>query len=280
MERRRGVRGPVLEEIRVYPLKGAAGVSVDAWEVDSFGPRLDRRWMVVDREVGRHVTQRDHPRLALVGPSLDQEDLVLTAPEMEPLRLPRSPGPGPRRQVTVWDSRCRVRDLGPEPAEWMSDFLGSAVQVVFMPPDTVRPVAAHPSARVSFADGYPFLLLSREALEELNRRLDEPVPMDRFRPNLVVRGCDAPHAEDRWRRIGIGELEFRVVKPCPRCTVTTVDQETGRRSPEPLRTLALYRRDGGRVWFGQNLVHQGTGILERGRSVRVLEDGEARPGLP
>lgn len=272
-----GARGVVLREIRVYPLKSARGLSVDRWEVDDFGQTLDRRWMVVDED-GRYLTQRSHPRLALVRPTLEADALVLSAPGAGSLSLSLEPAGGPELQVTVWGGSCRARDLGAGPARWMSGFLGERVRVVHMPRDTFRPVKESPSNRVSFTDGYPFLLLSAEALAELNERLAEPVSVDRFRPNLVVEGAGA-HAEDRWRRIRIGDLTFRVVKPCPRCVVTTVNQESGEKGSEPLRTLARYRRNDGKVYFGQNLVHDGRGVLEKGEAVRVLEAGEPRPNL-
>lgn len=273
-----GADGVVVREVRVYPLKSAAGLSVDRWEVDDFGPTLDRRWMVV-REDGEYVTQRSRPRLALVTPALHGDSLVLSAPDMETLRLPLEPPEGPEMEVTVWGGRCRARDVGGEAAGWMSSFLGARVRVVYMPRETFRPVKESPASRVSFTDGYPFLLISAEALEELNRRLDEPLAMDRFRPSLVVEGAGA-HAEDAWRRIGIGDLTFRVVKPCPRCTVTTVDQTTAEKGAEPLRTLGRYRRSDGKVWFGQNLVHEGRGTMAKGQPVRVLAVGEPRPSLP
>jgi uncharacterized protein YcbX len=150
-----------------------------------------------------------------------------------------------------------------------------------MPPDTVRPVDvdhAGPGHRVGFADGYPLLLLSEGSLDELNRRLEAPLPMDRFRPNVVVDGC-GPHAEDRWRRLRVGDVEMRVVKPCSRCSITTVDQATAARGPEPLATLADYRLAGGKVLFGQNLVHESRGTLRVGDVVEVLESGRPVPDL-
>jgi uncharacterized protein YcbX len=138
-----------------------------------------------------------------------------------------------------------------------------------MPDDTLRPANpafAPQGTRVSFADGYPFLLISEESLADLNGRLPRPVPMDRFRPNLVVAG-GAPYAEDGWTRIGVGGLAMRVVKPCPRCVVTTTDQATSERTPEPLRTLATYRKVNGEVMFGQNVIHENSGRVRVGDSV-------------
>jgi uncharacterized protein YcbX len=150
---------------------------------------------------------------------------------------------GGSRPVTIWRDTCLAESAGSRAARWFSDYLGDSFDLVRMPDATVRqvdPGYAGDGDRVGFADGFPFLLLSEGSLEELNRRLDQPVPMDRFRPNLVVTGCD-PYAEDAWARLTIGELVFRVVKPCARCTITTTDQETGQRGPEPLRMLASYR---------------------------------------
>jgi uncharacterized protein YcbX len=142
-----------------------------------------------------------------------------------------------------------------------------------MPDDSVRPVDpdyAGPGHRVGFADGFPFLLISEASLDDLNARLAHPLPMARFRPNLVVGGCEA-FAEDRWRRIRIGDLVLDLVKPCSRCIIPTIDIATGERDAEPLRTLMTYRRHDNRILFGQNLVHRGTGLLRRGMSVEVIE---------
>jgi hypothetical protein len=236
--------------------------------VDAFGLRHDRRWMVVDPE-GAHITQRDHPRLALVRPHLDAARLVVEAPGMPPLELPLSPEGGVTRRVTVWADTCEALWLGAEPGQWFSRFLGAPRALVYMPDRTLRPADpdyAPPGTRVSFADAYPMLLISEESLGHLNARLPEPVPMNRFRPNLVIAG-GRPHVEDTLDRFRIEGIEFRAVKPCDRCTVTTVDQETGVKGLEPLRTLASYRRTNGQVLFGQNVVHRGTGRLGVGASL-------------
>jgi len=237
---------------------------VDAWDLDQFGLQYDRRWMVVDQG-GRLVTQREHPRLALLRPALDADRLTVNAPGAAPLVLPLHPTESVVVRVTVWHDVCDAIWLGPGPAAWFSGVLGAPVELVYMPDATVRPTdpAYAVGHRVSFADGFPLLLLSEESLADLNSRLTQPLPMNRFRPNLVIVGGD-PYAEDRLRRFEIGGIGFRVVKPCGRCVVTTTDQETAERGVEPLRTLATYRRLEGEVMFGQNVVHRGTGRLRVG----------------
>jgi uncharacterized protein YcbX len=158
-------------------------------------------------------------------------------------------------------------------ASWLSAFLGVACELVCFPDASRRLVEPHgptPAAEVAFADSYPFLLISEASLVDLNRRLERPLPMNRFRPNLVVRGCE-PYAEDEWRCIRIGDVVFHVVKPCTRRSTTTVDQATAKRGREPLATLATYRRVRNKVVFGQNLVHQGQGWLHLGDEVTVVE---------
>jgi uncharacterized protein YcbX len=183
--------------------------------------------------------------------------------------------------VRVWRHEGDGVDQGDEAASWLSQLLGRAVRLVRTPPDHVRrvnPERTPVEAQTAFSDGYPLLVLSQRALDGLNAQLAAPIPIDRFRPNLVLGGCE-PHAEDGWRRIRVGGIELVLVKPCDRCAVTTVDQETGERTGgEPLRTLARYRRRDGAVWFGQNAVALGTGHLEVGAPVEVLET-QPTPGF-
>jgi len=200
---------------------------------------------------------------------------VLRAPGTADLELPLEPPPGADVTVTVWAGETRGRPVSAGADRWVSAFLGIECRVVYMPDDVVRPVRpdyASDGERTSFTDGFPFLLISEASLDDLNQRLAAPVPMNRFRPSLVVAGAE-PFAEDRWRRIRIGPVGFRVAKPCPRCVMTTVDQALGRSpSTEPLRTLATFRRNAdGQVDFGQNLLHAGTGRLEVGMPVELLD---------
>ena len=259
-----------LSALNIYPIKAAHGIALEQSEVDAFGLRHDRRWMVVD-DAGGFLSQRSHPRMALVTPSIQGERLRIEAPGMPALTTPLNPSATVATAVTVWDDSCQASWLGEQAAAWFTEFLGTPCSLVYMADDVVRPADpayAPRDARVSFADGFPFLLISEESLADLNRRLTQPIPMNRFRPNLVVRGGE-PYAEDGWERIEIGGLGLRVVKPCGRCVVTTTDQRTGERGKEPLRTLATYRNRGGEVMFGQNAVHEGPGRLRVGDPISV-----------
>lgn len=259
----------------IYPVKSCGGLIVELAAVGATGFELDRRWMVVGED-GRFLSQRKHPRLAQVRARLADDRLVLEAPQMSPLDLALELEDGPPSRVQVWDDECPAIDAGKGAAEWFSRYLGCSVRLVRMTDDDARPLgtsSAQPGDQVSFADGFPFLLISRASLDDLNRRLSLPVPMDRFRPNIVVEGCE-PYAEDGWDRLRIGEVDFRVAKACARCNVTTVDQATGERGREPLRTLSTYRTVDGQVLFGQNLVHEGRGVLRVGDSVEAV--GAAR----
>jgi uncharacterized protein YcbX len=256
----------------IYPVKSCGGLAVDRARVGATGFELDRRWMVVG-DNGQFVSQRTYPRLALVRLLLLDESLVLKAPQMPELNLAVDVEDGPATRVRVWDDECVATDAGKDAARWFSEHLGCSVRLVRMTADDARPLgatSAQPGDSVSFADRFPFLLISQASLDALNRRLSLPVPMDRFRPNIVVDGT-GPHAEDGWDRLRVGEVSFRVAKPCARCVVTTVDQTTGERGREPLRTLSTYRTVDGQVLFGQNVVHEGRGVIRVGDPVSIVK---------
>jgi uncharacterized protein len=262
----------ILSAINIYPLKSARGFTAVTWEIDDFGFRYDRRWMVVDT-AGQFITQRDEPRLALLAASVAGDSLWLEAPAMPSLETALEPESGDPLPVTVWRDRCDAWLPDPDGDRWLSRFLGLPCRLAYIPPSSFRrvdPGYVQANRRVSFADAFPFLLIGQASLDELNRRLAQPIPMNRFRPNLVVSG-ETPHAEDGWPRIQIGEMGFDLVKPCARCVVTTTDQATGRRDPaqEPLRTLAAYRGRNGEVMFGQNAIHDRPGRLRVGDGVEV-----------
>jgi uncharacterized protein YcbX len=265
----------LVSELSIYPLKSASGIHLERAEVGARGFAHDRRWMLVDRD-GQFLTQREHPELALVATSMSGDSLVFEGAAGEELEVPLCLQDGQAMDVEVWRSACSALRAGEEADAWFGELLGIDCRLVFMPDSTRRRVnQAHGSEDdiVSFADGYPFLLIGQASLDDLNRRLDQPVPMDRFRPNIVV-DTDEPFVEDTWRRVRIGEVEFRVAKPCARCVVTTTDQKTAKRGKEPLKTLATYRRIDGEVLFGQNLIQEGRGEVGVGDPVEVLEFGE------
>ena len=253
-----------------YPIKSCRGTALDEAIVGPRGIIADRHWMIVDAN-DSFLSQRALPRMALIEPRLGGGSLEVTAPGMVPLFI-RMGSEGSRRDVTVWDDRCVAVDEGDNAAEWFTQFLGVTARLVRMPDDEVRrvdPTYASPRDQVGFADGFSFLLTSRSSLDELNRRMDVPLPMNRFRPNIVIDGAE-PFDEDRWRAIRIDGISFTVAKPCARCAITTTDQNTAARSKEPLRTLATFRKADAGVMFGQNLIHHGTGILRVGSEVELV----------
>jgi len=267
--------------LHLYPVKSCRGIPVERWPVGRRGLEHDRRWMIVD-EAGIFVTQREVPSLACVGTRLEPGNLVLSAEGHGLVRVPNATAPdAPRRRVLVWRSEVDAVDCGEEAARWLSAHVGSPVRLVHMPDDVERhvdPDYALAGDIVGFADGFPLLLATVASLDDLNTRLDAPVPMDRFRPNVVVTGS-AAWEEDEWTRIALGDLPCRVAKPCGRCTIITTDQRTGARGPEPLRTLATFRQQDQKVNFAQNCVPDETGTLAVGDDVRLLarRPGRANP---
>lgn len=259
-----------LSGIYIYPIKSAAGIALETAEVGERGFQYDRQWMVVDA-TGKFMTQRQFPRMALITVKLSGNFLAINAPHRESLSIPLQLDSPERISVQVWRDICDAIPLGDAVAKWFSEFLETPCQLVYLPNSSVRPINpryATQNEQVSFADAFPFLLISEASLQDLNSRLDQPVPMNRFRPNLVVSGCE-PFAEDTWHSISIGAISFRVVKPCDRCVITTVDQSQGIRGKEPLPTLAKYRRWDGKIWFGQNLIPEQLGILKVGDAVEI-----------
>lgn len=266
-----------LLQLSIYPVKSCAARDLAECEVQPRGLAGDRRWMIVDGE-GRFVTGRKYPRSVLIRAEPHGADWQLQAPGQATLRLRTPPPDATRRSVGVWRSRLDAACAEPAADAWISQALGAPLHLVYMDTQARRAVDAaygQPGDEVSFADGFPLLLISQASLDGLNARLQQrglaPVTMARFRPNLVV-SATAPHAEDGWRRIRIGGIEFDVVKPCSRCVFTTVDPVSGRfdAARQPLETLKTYRDTADGVMFGQNLIARGGGVLRVGEAVTVL----------
>lgn len=265
---------PSISQLNVYPIKSCAGISRDAVRLTPHGLEHDRNWMVVDPN-GRFLTQRTHGRLALVQPSLEGNALAVRGPGMAALELPLDAAAlagAPVVAATVWKDTVAALDAGDGAARWFSDFLDTPVRLVRFDPGSERTANAKwtggDTAQVRFADGFPLLVLSEASLDDLNARLRakrvDPIPMNRFRPNLVLGGVQA-YEEDYTDRLRIeaasGEVELRLVKPCTRCPIPTIDQALGAPDPrwpnEPTDTMSAYRADSrvdGAVSFGQNAI--------------------------
>jgi uncharacterized protein len=260
-----------LSEINVYPLKSAKGISVRTALVERRGIQFDRRWMVVDSS-GVFLSQRAFPRLALISTHFGSDTLYVNAPGMNTLTLLLQPSGTDPIRVHVWNDAVDAISAGDEAQKWFSTYLNMPSRLVFMPENSIRhvePESAIHNDIVSFADGFPLLLISQHSLDDLNNRLVTPVPMNRFRPNVVVNDSSA-FAEDRWKKIRIGTMLFYVVKPCSRCITTTVDQETGIQGKEPLATLSRYRKVDGNVLFGQNIIPENVGTITVGDQVENI----------
>jgi uncharacterized protein YcbX len=259
-----------LSGLYVYAIKSCAGISLQSAELCATGLRHDRRWMLVD-ETGEFMSQRAHPRMALISTHLSAEYLTVAGPGMPDLEIPTQQDDEDLIDVRVFGDTNRGALVGGEADRWFGEVLEFPCRLVHKPDDDLRLVDssfAQGGDQVGFADGFAFLLISEASLEDLNSRLEKPLPMNRFRPNFVLEGC-GPYAEDGWGRIRIGGVPFRVAEACPRCAITTVDQRTGSRGKEPLRTLATYRKSEGEVFFGRNLIHDTLGTVSVGDPVET-----------
>jgi uncharacterized protein len=255
-----------------YPIKSCRGFEVESANVERMGLQHDRRMMVTTPE-GEFLTQREFPNLALVTPKLINGTLELSAPNYDSIQV-NIQSSGTPLSVDIWKSKgVQAIDQGEDAAEWFSDWLGTEVRLVHIADGYKRRVngayAVNNDDHTSFSDGYPILLVSEEGLADLNMRLESPVPMNRFRPNIVVRGC-GPFDEDSWNRIKAGDVELAVVKPCARCVVTTIDKDTLEKSKEPLKTLGKYRKHALGAIFGQNVIPLNEGSLQLGMNVEIL----------
>ncbi|MDX2159862.1 MAG: MOSC N-terminal beta barrel domain-containing protein [bacterium] len=273
-----------ITSLHTYPIKSCGGLAHDTAALDGRGLRYDRQWMVVrddDSKRGAFVTQREYPRLALIQPHIKGEQMRITAPNMPELCVPLVQERPADMAVTVWRDTVNAVDQGDAAAAWVSAFLGGSLRLVRFGDEVERGVNvewAKTPAQTGFADGYPLLLAHDASLHDLNARLaargKAPVPMSRFRPNIVVSG-GAAWAEDDWEWLEVAGIRLQVVKPCARCAITTVDQATGVAPDraEPLATLETFRRMTGAVngvIFGQNVVHRGMGALHLHDSITII----------
>jgi uncharacterized protein YcbX len=260
----------------IYPVKSLGGFSVAEAKVTPTGFEHDRRWMLVDRK-GKFLTQRNFPPMALLQTAIIPEGLYISHkhfPEKN-ITIPFITSGHCSKKVQVWDDVCDAWCYDdPQMDAWFNEMLGTDCELVYMP-DTTKRMVELPYAKnneiTSFSDGYPFLIIGQSSLDELNIKLEEPITIDRFRPNIFFTEAN-PFIEDTWKHFTINEVEFFGVKTCGRCVVTTIDQETAIAGKEPLKTLATYRTVDSKIKFGMNLLHKGDGIIKVGHKILVPGD--------
>jgi len=262
-----------LTEIRVYPIKSLSGVFLDNTKVNKQGIENDRLLMLVD-DKGRFITQRKYPHLALINTQMNDSGITLSAPYFPNLSINSSCFLSNKISVTIWGDECSAFIANTAVNEWFSKYLGSSVRLVkydINEPRKCDPDYSNDGDIVSFADGFPLLVISQASLDDLNSRLNNPVSMTHFRPNIIIDGCDA-YSEEQWKTIKIGEIEFDAVKKCSRCILTTIDPNTGvkDKNREPLETLSKYRKTGDDIFLGMNLIPRTVGSIRMGDRIEVI----------
>ncbi|MDH5516453.1 MAG: MOSC domain-containing protein [Gammaproteobacteria bacterium] len=262
--------GLSVSELYIHPVKSLASLPVDSAMVDQFGLTNDRRWMLVDTD-GVFITQRFIPSMCLITALIEHNRLRLTAANMPAIYIDEKDH-GAVTMVTVWNDRCQALDCGDAVADWLSRFLKKDCRLVYFPQHEVRQVDldyAKAGDKTGFSDGFPLLLISQASLDDLNSRLTHAVAMPRFRPNIVISGCEA-FAEDQWQAIRIGDLTYRLVKPCSRCSIPGINPLTAQRETELLQTLRSYRMKDNKVYFGQNVIADNIGLIKKGMAVELI----------
>ena len=243
----------VVSEVWIYPIKSLGGIRLSSAKILPKGIEYDRRWMLIDKD-NMFMTQRENPAMALFKLSFTEGQFIVHHTG-DTIELPFTYGSDPI-QSQVWDDGVEVYEVSPFHSKWFSEKLGVECRLVSFPDTNERPIDpryAFNNEQVSLADGYPLLVIGQASLDDLNYRMNQPLPMNRFRPNIVFTGGE-PYEEDGWKNFRIGANRFAGVKPCARCVLTTIDQDTAAKGIEPLATLATYRRRENKVYFGQNLI--------------------------
>jgi len=259
-----------LSEIWIYPIKSLGGVRLSSAKVMPKGLRYDRRWMLIDQE-GNFITQRVHSAMAFFKLSFVDDQFTINY-KGDQIQLPvNAPVSATPNVATIWDDTIEVFEVLGEYSQWFSKRLGIPCRLVYFPETNPRAVDENfkiMDDHVSLADAFPFLIIGQRSLDALNKKLKNPIPMNRFRPNFVFDGGE-PFEEDNWRNFVIGRNRFVGVKPCGRCTLTTVNQDTAEKSPEPLATLATFRKTNNKIYFGQNLLAIDSYEIQEGERIEL-----------
>jgi uncharacterized protein len=267
----------LLTQINIYPVKSLGGISLGQAIAGERGFQYDRRWMITDTG-NVFITQREVHSMALIRTALSADGIVLYKKDNaeDAITIPYEIAEGEAVQATIWNDICTALHYNKHADEWLSDALSFNCKLLFMPEYSGRlvdPKFASGNEPVSFADGYPYLIIGENSLQDLNNRLEEALPMNRFRPNLVFSGGQA-FCEDKWHKITIGNVEFCALKPCSRCQITTINQDTGMSSKEPLKTLATFRQVNNNILFGMNLIAVTKGEVKVGDYIYAIPENE------
>lgn len=271
---------PILSQIFVYPVKSLAGFQVQQWSVAKTGLRYDRQWMLVDQQ-GLFLSQRRLPKMALIKTRIADNQLWLSAADKADIALALEPQGVEDIVVKIWNDQCLAKTVSAQADAWLSDFLQHPCRLVYHPQDRIRkvdPDYASEQDETAFSDGFPFLIVSEASLQAFNQAANLNLSMPRFRPNLVIGDCEA-YAEDYWRQISIKQINFRLPKPCSRCSVPAIDPDTAITSQAPLTALAQLRQANNKVYFGQNALHDKQGMLAVGDEVLINLTGPSQPIL-
>ncbi|GAB2638198.1 MOSC domain-containing protein [Emticicia sediminis] len=271
----------IVSEITIYPIKSLGGISLQEAIVEERGLQHDRRWVLAD-ENNVFITQRQNEQMALIDVAIEETGLrvIHRLKRIAPLQIPFEPQTGAggvpyQQQITIWDDVVRGIRVSDEADAWFTAVLGMKCSLFYQPDDSIRltdpKYSITKEEHTSFSDGYPILVIGQASLDELNAKLEEPVSMKRFRPNLVFMGGEA-HVEDTWRYFTVGDAKLVGVKPCARCVLTTINPETAEKGKEPLRTLTQYRNVNNKILFGQNLLVVETGKISVGDEILTLDD--------
>ncbi|TAG56469.1 MAG: MOSC domain-containing protein [Cytophagales bacterium] len=261
-----------VSQLWIYPIKSCRGILLDNVELDKMGFKNDRRMMVVDKN-GDFITQRTHPKMALIDVEISEKNLFISSKDFSKISFPLYPTPLNFLKTKVWEDYCDSFSFSELANQWFSDFLEIKCSLVFMPETTQRMVEENynsTQAITSFTDGFPILIATQSSLDFLNEKLEQKIEMKRFRPNLVIEGT-LPFEEDTWKLIKIGDISIQIVKPCSRCVITTIDTETAISGKEPLLSLSKFRKFENKIKFAQNAIHlQHNGFITLNSEVLIL----------
>lgn len=269
-----------LSAIYIYPVKSLSGIQLTESEVTETGFKYDRKWMLVD-DNKKFLSQRRLPKMALIKTKIHEQKLIISAPNKSDLILDLIPKTSHTININIWGEAHPAESISTLANQWFSDFLEQPCKLVYQADKSIRQVDQNfssPTDRTAFSDGYPFLIISEASLILLNEQMQLNLSMQRFRPNIVLSGSSS-YEEDTWRQIKIGTINFRLPKPCSRCSVPQINPKTAMNDKEPLRTLSQTRKWNNKVYFGQNALHDTTGFLKIGDTIHTIETGPPQPPL-